>query len=197
MSPYSPVQCFKRHSVPLVVFFVMAVPVMVVPPIVLGELTAKTYALTAAVLLLAVSAVTPYAVLVAVGTLPLLYAGVASFAAPQPAGKTSHPFSALAAVRHTVAGISYVLAPAVVGAIGIGAQLGMTSDSPTIPGMVQPAFLYLGGILVAGAFVSLQLWRHTTSLNGLTRRTIVWTVGLGGLVALSPAVVFWTFYGVL
>jgi hypothetical protein len=195
MSMPSPIQLFKRHSVPLVVFVMVAVSILLVPPVVLGEVTARTYALTAAVVILAVSSAAPYAVLVGLGTLPLLYAGVASFAAPQRAAKDLHPFSAVAATRHTVAGISYVLGAAAVGAIGIGVQIGMRSDSTAIPAVFQPSFLYLGGMLVAGAFVSLQLWRYDTSLSGLARRTVLGTVTLGILLALSPAVAFWVFNG--
>ena len=189
------VQSFKRYSVPLVVFIMVAVSALVVPPVVLGEVTAKTYALTAAVLILAVGSAAPYAVLVALGTLPLLYAGVTSFAAPQPAAKGFHPFSAVTAVRHTVAGISYVLGAAVVGAIGIGVQMDMRSDSTAIPAVFQPSFLFLGGVLVAGAFVSLQLWRYDTSSGELSRRTVLGTIALGVLLALSPAVAFWVFNG--
>jgi hypothetical protein len=58
-------------------------------------------------------------------------------------------------------------------------------------------FLYLGGVLVAGAFVSLQLWRYDTRLGMLARRTVLGTVALGGLLALSPAVAFWVFTGPL
>lgn len=170
MSLSGSIERFKRHAVPLGVFAVVVVVVLVVPPVVLGEVTEKTYALTAAILVIAVSAVFPYAVLVALGTLPLLYACVASFAAPQPATEEPYRFSAVAAIRHTVAGISYVLAAAAVGALGIGLQLGMTSDSTTIPALFQPAFLHFGGVLVAGAFVSPQLWRYDTSLSGFARR---------------------------
>jgi hypothetical protein len=176
-------------------FVIVAVATLVMPPVVLGEVTTRTYALTAAVLILAVGSALPYAVLVALGTLPLLYAGVASFAAPQPAAETPHTFSTATAIRHTVAGISYVLGAAAVGAIGIGVQMGMRSDLTAIPTVFQPSFLYLGGVLVAVAFVSLQLWRYDTSLGVLGRRTVLGTVALGILLALSPAVAFWVFNG--
>lgn len=86
MSSPSTIERFKHHSVPLVVFAIVAVVVLVMPPIALGEVTMRTYALTAAVLIFAFGAVFPYAVVVALGTLPLLYIGIASFAAPQTAG---------------------------------------------------------------------------------------------------------------
>lgn len=195
MSMPFPARSFRRYSVPLVVFAMVVVSALVVPPVVLGEVTARTYALTAAVFILAVSSTAPYAVLVGLGTLPLLYAGVASFAAPQPAAEEPHLFSAATAIRHVAAGISYVLGAAAVGAMGIGVQMGIRSDSTAIPAVFQPSFLYLGGVLVAGTFVSLQLWRYDTSLGGLARRTVLGTVALGVLLALSPAVAFWVFNG--
>lgn len=196
MFPPSPLQSVKRHSAPLAVLVVVAGVVLVVPPIVLGEVSTRIYALTAAVLILAVGSALPYAVVVALGTLPLLYAGVASFGAPQPASAGPHAFSAVAALRHAVAGISYVLGAAAVGAIGFGVQIGMESDSTVMPAVFQPSFLYLGGMLVAGVFVLLQLWRYETPLGELTRRTVLGTVTLGVLVALSPVVAFWVFRGV-
>jgi hypothetical protein len=159
--------------------------------------TARTYALTAAVLILAVSSAFPYAVLVAVGTLPLLYAGIGSFAAPQSMADGHHSFSAVAAVRHVVAGIAYVLGAAAVGAIGLGVELGVGRDLTAIPAALRPSFLYLGGVFVAGAFVCLQLWRYDTPLRGLARRTVLGTVALGVLIALAPAVAFWVFNGAL
>lgn len=185
---------FKRRSVPLAVFAVVAATVLVVPPVILGEMTARTYVLTAAVLILAVNYVFPYAVFVALGTLPLLYAGIASFAAPRPAAERPHSFAVFPALRHIVAGLSYVLGAAAVGAIGIGVEMSMENDSTEIPAVLQPSFLYLGGVLVAVTFVSLQLWRYDTPFGGLDRRTILGTVALGILLALSPAVAFWAFH---
>ena len=187
----------KHHAVPLVVFVVVAVVVLVAPPLVLGELTAKTYALTAAVVILAVGAVFPYAMLVAVGTLPLLYADVASFAAPETADGRAHSFSTVAALRHVGAGVAYVLGATVVGAIGIGAQIAVGGDSTAVPAALHPAFLYSGGVIVAGAFALLQLWRYDRPLGALDRSTVLGTVALGVLLALSPAVAFWVFNGAL
>lgn len=191
----SVIEQVKHHSVPLVVFVMVALAALVVPPIVLGEATPRTYALTAAVLIFAVSAVFPYAMLVALGTLPFLYAGIASFAAPQTAADVTHPFSAVTALRHVAAGIFYVLAAAAVGAIWIGAQIAVGSSSTAIPMAFRSSILYFGGAIVAGAFVCLQLWRYDTPLGGLARRTILGTVALGVLLALSPVVAFWVFNG--
>lgn len=197
MSPSLPIARFKRHSVPLVVFFIGVVAVIVVPPIVLGELTVRTYALTAAVIILAVGAVFPYAVLIALGSLLLLYTGVASFAAPKTGADVDHSFSVVTAIRHVAAGVSYVFGAAVVGALGIGAQFAAGGEPTAIPAVLQPLFLYAGGVIVAGAFVSLQLWRYDRPLDALAQRTILGTVVLGVLLALSPAVAFWVFNGAI
>lgn len=195
MSSPSTVERFKPHAVPLVVFALVVVAALVVPPLVLGEVTARTYALTAAVLIIAVGAAFPYAVLVALGTLPFLYAGVASFAAPEPAADVAHPFSVGTVLRHGVAGVAYVLGAAAVGAIGIGVNIAVGSDSTTLPVALQPVFLYLGGVIVAVAFVNLQLWRYDTPLDALTWRTVLGTIVLGVLLAFSPVIAFWRFNG--
>jgi hypothetical protein len=175
----------------------VAVAVLVMPPLVLAEATTRTYALTAAILILALSSAFPYAVLVALGTLPLCYAGVASFAAPRPAADEPHPFSAVAALRHAVAGLAYVSGSAAVGAVGMGAQIGLSSDLSAMPAAFRPSFLHLGGVLVAGAFVSLQLWRYETPPTELAPRTVLGTLALGVPIALSPGVAFWVFNGAL
>jgi len=195
MSSPSSTRPLKRYSVPLAVFAMVAVAALLVPPIVMAEATSRTYALTAAILILAVGSAFPYAVVVALGTLPLCYVGVASFAAPRPAADEPHPFSAVAALRHAVAGFAYVSGSAAVGAIGIGTQIGLTSDLSAIPAAFRPSFLHLGGVLVAAVFVSLQLWRYEAPVGELPARTVVGTVALGASVALSPAVAFWVFNG--
>ena len=195
MSWSSTIERFRHHVVPLALFVIVAVTVLIVPPIVLGEVTRDTYTLTAVVLVLAFSSVFPYAVFVAVGTLPLLYAGIASFAAPQTASDAAHSFSTATALRHVVAGISYVLGAAAVGAIGLGAQIGTTDEFTVVPAVLQPSFLTLGGGIVAGAFVCLQLWRYDAPLDTVGRHTILGTVLLGGLLALSPLIAFWIFRG--
>ena len=65
---------FRPHSVPVCVFAVVVTAAVVVPPLVL-DLSARTYAIAAAVLILGVTSAAPYAVVVSVVTLPLLYAG--------------------------------------------------------------------------------------------------------------------------
>ncbi|WP_058365715.1 hypothetical protein [Haloparvum sedimenti] len=195
MSTPSIRRSFRRHSVPLVLFGLVTLAVLVVPPLVLGEVTTRTYAIAAAILILAVGAAFPYAVLVALGTLPLLRAGIASFAAPQRTADGPHSFSAEASVRHVVAGVAYVLGAAAVGAIGLGAQIGLRSGPTATPTFLRPSFLYLGGLLVGGAFVALQLWRYDAPPGDLDRRTALATVGLGVLIALAPAVAFWVFDG--
>lgn len=165
------------------------------PPIVLGEVTLSTYTFIAALLIIAISPTLPFAVLVSLGTLPLLYAGVASFAAPQSGADAPHAYSAEAILRHVVAGISYVLSAAAVGAIGIGAQLGVRGNFAAIPAVFQPFVLYFGGVLVAGVFVVFQLWRYDTALTKISWPTLAGTGALGILLALSPAVALWILSG--
>ncbi|MFW5974501.1 MAG: hypothetical protein ACOCPZ_03895 [Natrialbaceae archaeon] len=183
---------FDRYAAPLVVALIAVVAVLAVPPLVLGELTGRTYTLTAAVLVLALGSVLPYALLVGVGTLPLLAADVVSFAAPPTDADRAHQLSAESALRHVVAGGGYVLAATVVGAIGIGAQFGVGGSTST-PALLQQVAFYGGGLLVAAAFVPLHLWRYAA--RGLDRRTVLATGGLGVLLALAPVVAFWVFDG--
>ena len=171
----------------------MAVTIAVVPPLVLGEATPRTYALAAAIVILAVGATLPYALFVGIGTLPFLYAGFASYSAPQPSSETRHSFSLSAILRHVVGGVVYSLGAAAVGAIGLGAQFGIRDA--TIPGTIggQPLFLPLGGVIVGTTFVALQLWRYDNRRRALDQITLLGTAALGLLVAVSPLVAFWVF----
>lgn len=193
MSSPSPLDPFRPHAVPIVLFAIVAIATILVPPLVLGEVTTRTYAITAALVILSVGASLPYALFVGIGTLPLLYTGFASYAAPQPSPDTNHSFSPLMAFRHVVAGVAYSLAAAVVGAIGIGAQIGIpnAASAGSIGG--QASFLVLGGVIIAVTFVALQLWRYDTPLRTLDRATLLGTAVLGLLVALSPIIAFWVF----
>lgn len=195
MSSFPTTLSFKRYSVPIVVSIVVVVATLAIPPVVLGEIPARTYGLVAALLIISISPTLPYAVIVSFGTLPLLYAGIASFAAPEPGADAPHVFSAEAIIRHVVAGISYVLSAAAVGAIGIGAQLEVRDGFAAIPTVFQPFVLYFGGVLVAGVFVVFQLWRYDTSLTKISWPTLAGTVALGILLALSPAVALWILSG--
>lgn len=193
MSSPSVVEQFRPRSVPIVLLAIVAITALVVPPLALGEVSGRTYALTAAVFILAIGAALPYTLLVAVGTLPLLYAGVASYAAPQPSSEPPHSFSLATGLRHVIAGLSYALGAAAVGAVGVGAQMALPSESTAVPAAFQPSFLVLGGVLVGGTFIGLQLWRYDASSNGLDRRTVLGTAVLGALLAFSPVVAFWVF----
>lgn len=184
----------NRYATPLVVSLLVALAVLAVPPMVLGELTGRTYALTAAVLIIALGSVLPYALLVALGTLPLFAVEGVSFIAP-PSGSDADGFSAVVALRHVAAGIYYVLAAAVVGAIGIATQIGAGNAVGSIPEPIQPVLFYGGGLPVAAAFVSLHLWQYDAPVGDLDRWTVLGTVGLGGLLALAPVVTFWVFNG--
>lgn len=193
MSPSTALNRIDRYAVPVVLFAIVAGVVLAVPPVVLGEATTRTYAITAALLIIAFGSVMPYALLVAVGTLPLLYRGVASYAAPMPSAGAHHVFSLDAVFRHLVAGIAYTLGAAAVGTIGIGAQIGGVDMADGLPAVVQPALLILGGVLVAGVFVWLQLWRYDPPVRSLDRWTILGTAVLGLLLALAPVVAYWVF----
>jgi hypothetical protein len=191
MSAHVWLERFRPYSVPLCVFAIVVVAVLFVPPLLLGEATARTYALTAAVLILAITSVFPYAVVVSIVTLPLLYIGIGSYAAPRVIPVET--LSTGAILRHVVAGVSYVLAAAIVGAIGLGADFATSSGSSPLPSALRPSFLLVGGVAVAGTFVGLQLWRYDTPVRTLDRRAILGTAVLGGLLALSPVVSLWMF----
>lgn len=193
MSPHSPLDRFRPHAPPVLISAIVTVAVGIVPLLVFGEVSTRTYAITAAVVLLAGGAVLPYALFVGIGTLPLLYAGFATYAAPQQLPDNVNSFSLIAALRHVIAGVAYTLGAAIVGAIGFGAQMGTPAEA--VPGAIggQPAFLLIGGTVVAGAFVSLQLWRYDTELRALDRRIILGTTILGVLLALSPVIAYWVF----
>jgi nitric oxide reductase large subunit len=195
MASHARIARFRRYSVPLCLFALVAAVVLVVPPLVLGEVTARTYLLTAAVLVLALASVFPYAVAVGVVTLPLAYAGVGSYAAPRVVPTGAESLSVTAALRHAVAGVAYVLCAAAVGAVGLGADFALSSGSSGLPPGLRPSLLVVGGGVVAGTFVGLQLWRYDVPLEALDRRTILGTVALGALLAPSPVVALWVFGG--
>ncbi|WP_336338542.1 hypothetical protein [Haloarcula brevis] len=185
---------FRPYSVPICLFALVVVTVSVVPPLVLGEATGRTYALTVAVLVVAVSSVLPYAAAVAVLTVPFPYAGLGSYAAPA----AGEPFSPTAALRHAVAGVSYVVAATAVGAVGIGVDFAVSSGLTPFPAVRFPAvgvppYLALGGAAVAGVYVAVQLWRYDTPLGELGLDTVLGTVVLGALLAASPVVALWLF----
>lgn len=193
MSLPSPLERLRPCAVPTAIVIIVALAVLLVPPLVLGEVTARTYAITAAILVLALGTAFPYALLVALGTLPLLYAETASYAAPQPSADVPHSFSVLTALRHVIAGTMYALAAAAVGAIGVGAQIGGTGVPEAVPTALQPVLLFLGGALVGAAFVFLQLWRYERPVRTLDWQTSLWTAVLGALLAVSPVVAYRTF----
>ena len=190
---------FRPYSVPLCLFAVVTITVLFVPPLVLGDATGRTYALTMAVLIVAISAVLPYAVAVGVLTVPLLYTGIGSFAAPEVLPSDAEPFGLAATLRHVVAGISYVVAATAVGAVGIGLDFAASSGSepfpavgfPSFPSLGFPPFLMLGGTVVAGVYVVVQLWRYERPVRGLGWDTVLGTVVLGAFLAVSPVVALW------
>lgn len=179
---------YKEDAVPLALLLIMAVAMFIVPPIALGDLGAIGG--VPFVILFALIEVFPYACVVAVGTLPLLYANIASFAAPDTDADDFHSYSWDATVRHVVAGFLYVVGATIVSAIGIGIQI-MREDQ-TILETFQPWFL-IGSGIVAVAFVGAQLWRYDRPLRTLPLRTVLGTLVLGGLLALSIVAAFVNF----
>jgi len=192
MSAQSLTDRVRPHSVPLSMLAVVAAAALVVPPLVLEGPGVRTYALTAAVLILAVGSALPYAVAVAVGTLPLVYLGAGSYASPRATPEEPGTISLVAALRHVGAGIVYVLAAAMVGAIGVGLDIASSPGGSTPPPSVVPFFL-IGGGAVGVLFVGLQLWRHDGPLATLDRRTVLGTVALGALLVPAGRVALWLF----
>jgi len=185
---------FRPYSLPVCLFALVAGTVTLVPPLVLGEATARTYALTVAVLIVAVSSVLPYAVAVAVLTVPFPYAGLGTYAAPA----AGEPFSPTAALRHAVAGVSYVVAATAVGAVAVGIDFAVSSGSNPLqavrfPGLGVPPFLTLGGAAVAAVYVVVQLWRYDSPLAEIGLDAVLGTVVLGVLLAASPVAALWLF----
>jgi len=201
MSLSSFVGRFRPYSVPLCLCAVVAAAVLFVPPLVLGDATGRTYALTTAVLIVAISSVLPYAVAVGVLTVPFLYTGIGSYAAPEVLPTDAEQLSLTGALRHVIAGISYVIAATAVGAVGIGIDFAASSGSdpfpavgfPPFPAIGFPPFLLLGGVVIACVYVAVQLWRYERPVRGLAWKTILGTVVLGAFLAASPMVALWIF----
>ena len=185
----STLERFRPHSVPICILAVVAAAAVVVPPLVL-ELTPKTYAIAAAVLILAVTSTAPYAVAVAVLTLPFQYLGLASYASPRTVPEDGRP-SLADALRHAAAGFAYVLAAGAVGGIGVGVDVASSSSASTPPAGVP--FTYLAGGVVGLAFVGLQLWRHDDPVGDLETRTVLGTIALGLLLVPVGGVALWLF----
>ena len=99
MSVPPPIDRYKEEAVPLVFLLIVSVSLFVVPPVALGELGVTL--LIPLLILIVLLAVWPYACAVAVGTLPLLYANIASFAAPDTDTDAFHSFSLDTVLRHT------------------------------------------------------------------------------------------------
>ena len=169
---------FRPHSVPVCILAVVVAAAVVVPPLVL-DVTPRTYAIAAAVLILAVTSTAPYAVAVAVLTLPFQFLGLASYASPRTVPDDERP-SLADALRHAAAGFAYVLAAGAVGGIGVGVDVASSSSASTPPAGVP--FTYLAGGVVGLVFVGLQLWRSDAPVGDLDARTVLGTVGFGLLL---------------
>lgn len=184
----------RPYSVPASIVVLLALAVVALPPILLGELTGKTYALTAAVVILAVGHAFPYALAVPLATLPLLYLGVATYAAPSALPVGEGVPSTGSVLRHFLAGFGYTMAAAVVGAIGIGADFATANDS-VVPTGLLPSFMYVASGVVAVCYVALQVWRHTAAPGGLDRRAVAGTVALGVPLVVAGRVALLLFGG--
>lgn len=182
----------RPYSVPAAVVALVAIAVVVLPPILLGELTGTTYALTAAVVILALGAALPYALAVGLVTLPLVYLGVATYASPALLPDAGESASAVAVVRHFVTGFAYTLAAAVGGGIGIGADFATANDS-AVPVDLLPSFMTIAAGVVAACFVALQLWRRDAIRGGLDGRVVAGTVVLGIPLVAAGRVALWVF----
>ena len=186
--PPSAFERFRPHSVPVCILAVVVAAAVAVPPLVL-DLTARTYAIAAAVLILAVISTAPYAVVVAVLTLPFQYLGLASYASPRTV-QEGRP-SLVGSLRHAAAGFAYVLAAGAVGGIGVGVDVASSAGASTPPTGVP--FTYLAGGGVGLAFVGLQLWRHDGPAGDLETRTVSGTVALGLPLVPAGRVALWLF----
>ncbi|MDQ2074300.1 hypothetical protein RBH20_17310 [Haloarcula sp. H-GB4] len=192
---------FRPYSVPICLFTAVVAAVLVVPALVLGGPTGRTYALTVAVLIVAISSVLPYAAAVGVLTVPFLYTGVGSYASPSVLPADREQLALAAALRHVIAGILYVVAATAVGAVGIGLDFAASSGSEPFPavGFRQfpslgfPPFMLLGGVVIAGVYVITQLWRYEKPVRDLGWETVFGTVALGSFLAVSPLVALWIF----
>ena len=187
--PSSAFERFRPHSVPVCILAVVVTAAVAVPPLVL-DLTPRTYAITAAVLILAVISTAPYAVVVAVLTLPFQYLGLASYASPRTVPEDGRP-SLVGSLRHAAAGFAYVLAAGAVGGIGVGVDVASSAGASTPPMGVPYAYLAGGGVGLT--FVGLQLWRHDDPVGDLETQTVSGTVGLGLLLIPAGDVALWLF----
>lgn len=193
MFPAVAIVRFKQYAGPLAVFLVLAVAFLVAPLLPLEERSVG-YLMTALAVVVGFGAALPYAALVAVGTLPLLSAGVASFAAPDPQARVAHSFSDDTAIRHFTAGLYYGIGASILSFIGFGVDIVRKDMSRAALEAVHPLFMPLyGSVIVAVIFVWFQLWRYDAPLDAIPRRTVVGTTVLGVLLALSPAAAFWVF----
>lgn len=184
---------FSPYTVPVCVFCLVAAIAVVVPLLVADTITLRrAYLLTLVFLILAVSYNVAYAAFVAVVTLPVLWTGIAGYASPESAPGDGDAVTIERAVHHVTVGAFYALSSAFVGSLFIGLEFVW---SPIGGGFGVPGGAFVGGLLVGGAYVTLQLWRYRTLDGSLEPRTTTATVLLGALLVLSPVVTYWLFDG--
>jgi len=185
-----PVKRLAPHSVPLLVYGVLGAVLIAVPPLAVGALSpGEAYVIAAALAILGAVTGAPYAALVAVGTLPLVWAGRGGYASPE--AVVDGTATGWIAVRHVVGG-GYALASASVGSALVGAEL---AGLPLPAGVAVPSGVIVGGLLTGASFAALQSWRYRPLGVPLDPKTTVETVALGALLALAPAVAYWRFGG--
>ena len=83
-------------------------------------------------------------------------------------------------------------------ALSLAALFEVVTISDPIAGIPVVALLggvlvLLGGAVVAGVYVAVQLWRYERPVRALGRQTVLGTVILGALLAASPVVALWIF----
>ena len=170
---------FAPLSVPVAVFALVVGFAVVVPPLASGPIpAAEAYTYALVFLILAAGYGAPYAVVVAVVTLPVLRFGMAGYASPELLDADAS--TTLLAAVHVAVGFLYALAAAFVGSLALGARI---AGSPGTA-FTFPFGTLGGGVLVGGAYVVLQLWRGERR----DLRTVAVTVSLGALLAAAPVV---------
>ena len=129
-------------SVPVLVFGFVATVLLVVSPLVAGSMgPGRAYLIAAALLVLAIGYAGPYAAVVAVATLPLLWAGSPGYASPESVTAADGP-TTVQAIQHVVGG-GYALASAGLGGVLVGAEL---AGLPLPSGVVVPTGAIVGGL---------------------------------------------------
>lgn len=194
----------RRLPVPLVVGFVVVVVGLALPLTAMGTMPlTRAYGFAGLFLVISVLFSFPYALLVTLGTLPLLWMAHPGYASPTSAREGNGASPTLSLVtRHVVAGLFYSLAAVFVGVLCFAVTFALPSLSgsglprPPTPGLDGtfpiPWPMLVGGILVASVFLACSLVR-SRAVGSDSRRQRLVTTALAVLVALAPAATFAVF----